>query len=75
MVIVLDVGCSYPATDKGTMIRNRSYNEFSNLIEAAYQRLEEGPSTDRRKLALDTEELEQYLLKLFKTELGYHHMS
>ncbi|KAL4755761.1 uncharacterized protein BDW70DRAFT_167943 [Aspergillus foveolatus] len=75
MVIVLDVGCPYPATDKGTMIRNRSYNEFSNLIEAAYQRLEEGSFSDRQKLALDTEGLEQYLLKLFKTELGYPHMS
>ncbi|KAL4949466.1 hypothetical protein BDW69DRAFT_202833 [Aspergillus filifer] len=57
MVIILDVGATYSATDKGTMIRNRSYNEFSHLIEVAYQNLEDG-------------DLEDYLLKLFHTKLG-----
>ncbi|KAL4918623.1 hypothetical protein BDW62DRAFT_210450 [Aspergillus aurantiobrunneus] len=55
MVIVLAVGCTYPATDKGTMIRNRSYKKFSDLIEDAYQRLEE----------------EKYLLVLFRADLGF----
>ncbi|KAL4991464.1 hypothetical protein BDW68DRAFT_198708 [Aspergillus falconensis] len=75
MVIVLDVGCSYPATDKGTMIRNRAYEEFSDLIETAYQELEEGLSNGTEKLALNIEGLEEYLLKLFGTELGYHQLS
>ncbi|KAL4924554.1 uncharacterized protein BDV17DRAFT_284616 [Aspergillus undulatus] len=71
MVIVLDVGATYPATDKGTMIRNRSYNEFSSLIEAAYQRLESDSSNSGPKLALSLEDLQEYLLKLFKAELGF----
>ncbi|KAL5002470.1 hypothetical protein BDV10DRAFT_202602 [Aspergillus recurvatus] len=75
MVIVLDLGCAYPATDKGTMIRNRAYKEFSDVIETAYQRLEGGLSSGTGKLALNIEGLEEYLVKLFKTELGYHQLS
>lgn len=71
MVIILSVGSSYPATDKGTMIRNRCYMEFSDLIEAAYQRLENGSSDDAQKLSLDLAELEEYLLNLLRTELGF----
>ncbi|KAL4800546.1 hypothetical protein BDV19DRAFT_398068 [Aspergillus venezuelensis] len=70
MVIILDVDATYPTTDKGTMIRNRSYNEFSHLIEAAYQSLEDGASRSAPKLALSRVDLEDYLLELFKTELG-----
>ncbi|PYI12331.1 putative NRPS-like enzyme [Aspergillus sclerotiicarbonarius CBS 121057] len=69
MVIVLDPNQSYPMTDKGTMIRNRCYMEFSDLIEAAYARLETGASSgDRRALGLS--ELEEFLLDLFRT-LGF----
>ncbi|KIA75924.1 NRPS-like enzyme [Aspergillus ustus] len=71
MVIILNVGCSYPATDKGTMIRNRTYLEFRDLIEAAYQNLENGTSEFEQKLALDLTELEIYLLNIFQTELGH----
>ncbi|KAL2813106.1 hypothetical protein BJX63DRAFT_432153 [Aspergillus granulosus] len=71
MVIILNVGCSYPATDKGTMIRNRTYLEFSDLIEAAYQNLENGASKSGQKLTLNLMELENHLLNLFRTELGY----
>ncbi|KAL2794351.1 hypothetical protein BJX66DRAFT_351276 [Aspergillus keveii] len=71
MIIILDVGCSYPATDKGTMIRNRSYVEFSDLIEAAYQNLENGTSNPEQMLALSLAELEGHLLNLFQKELGY----
>ncbi|KAL4906800.1 hypothetical protein BDW74DRAFT_149651 [Aspergillus multicolor] len=75
MVVALDVDCAYPATDKGTMIRNRSYNEFSDLIEAAYRRLEEGSSNGASRLALGLPELKQHLLELFRKELGYHDLS
>ncbi|KAL4781790.1 hypothetical protein BJX76DRAFT_369564 [Aspergillus varians] len=71
MVIILAVGCTYPATDKGTMIRNRSYSEFSDIIEAAYQRLEKGSSSSAQNLSLNLAELEKYLLNLFRVELGY----
>jgi hypothetical protein len=45
LVIILDQSCPYPMTDLGTMIRNKCYMEFSNLIEAAYSRLEDGGGT------------------------------
>ncbi|KAL2831135.1 putative NRPS-like enzyme [Aspergillus cavernicola] len=60
MVIVLDNRCTYPATDKGTMIRNRTYSE-----------LEDGPSSPAQKLSLGLMELEEYLLSLFQTDLGF----
>ncbi|KAL4941645.1 hypothetical protein BDV06DRAFT_235965 [Aspergillus oleicola] len=71
MVIVLDVGATYPATDKGTMIRNRSYNEFRHLIEAAYQKLEDGAPDSVPKLVLSLDNIEDYLLKIFETQLGF----
>ncbi|KAL3464342.1 hypothetical protein BJX64DRAFT_286473 [Aspergillus heterothallicus] len=71
MVIILSVGCSYPATDKGTMIRNRTYLDFSDIIEAAYQNLEYGTSDSEHKLILNLSDLENYLLGLFQIELGY----
>ncbi|KAL4884773.1 hypothetical protein BJY04DRAFT_233049 [Aspergillus karnatakaensis] len=71
MVIILPVGCAYPATDKGTMIRNRTYLEFNDIIEAAYQRLEDGASSAVKKLDLSLVDLQHYLLNLFRTELGH----
>ncbi|KAJ0425986.1 putative NRPS-like enzyme [Aspergillus carlsbadensis] len=71
MVIILGVGCSYPATDKGTMIRNRSYMNFSDLIEVAYQDLENGIANSEQKLALGLAELEDHLLNVFRKDLGY----
>ncbi|KAE8377409.1 acetyl-CoA synthetase-like protein [Aspergillus bertholletiae] len=37
MVRVLPEDIPYPRTDKGTIIRQRFYKEFSNLIEEAYE--------------------------------------
>ncbi|KAB8219327.1 hypothetical protein BDV33DRAFT_231569 [Aspergillus novoparasiticus] len=37
MVRVLPEDTPYPRTDKGTIIRQRFYKEFSNLIEEAYE--------------------------------------
>ncbi|KAL4873584.1 hypothetical protein BDV12DRAFT_208521 [Aspergillus spectabilis] len=71
MVIILPVGSVYPATDKGTMIRNRTYKEFGDLIEAAYQRLQDGAFSATKKLDLSVVELENYLLNLFRSELGH----
>lgn len=73
MVIVLDPGCSYPATDKGTMIRNRCYLEFNDQIEEKYRKLQEGGSTAAasRRVFDNVQELEQFLLSLFRDELGF----
>ncbi|KAL5334813.1 hypothetical protein BJX70DRAFT_391121 [Aspergillus crustosus] len=70
-VIILPVGCEYPATHKGTMIRNRTYKQFDHLIETASQRLENGDSSAGEKLQLSAVDLDQYLLTLFRTELGH----
>ncbi|KAE8146730.1 putative NRPS-like enzyme [Aspergillus avenaceus] len=70
MVLVMDIGCVYPATDKGTMIRNRCYAEFSDAIEAAYKGLEDGGSQPGDRLTLDSIGLEQFLLKTFQIDLG-----
>ncbi|OKL61788.1 hypothetical protein UA08_02211 [Talaromyces atroroseus] len=71
MVILLDPSCSYPSTDKGTMIRNKCYVEFNDLIEAAYARLENGHGNkgDRRVLVLP--ELYNFLLEVFQNDLGF----
>lgn len=71
MVIILDAACSYPMTDKGTMIRNRCYLEFSDLIEAAYTRLENGGANNGTRRALGLPELEEFLLDLFRSDLGF----
>ncbi|KAF7588876.1 hypothetical protein BBP40_005061 [Aspergillus hancockii] len=71
MVVILDIGCVYPATDKGTMIRARCYAEFSDMIDATYQTLEDGGTGTGEKLALDLAGIENFLLKLFQMELGF----
>ncbi|RAL16759.1 putative NRPS-like enzyme [Aspergillus homomorphus CBS 101889] len=72
MVIVLDPGCSYPATDKGTMIRNRCYLEFGDLIEGMYRDIQgSGSAAVHRRVFNSVQELEQFLLTLFRTELGF----
>lgn len=70
MVIILDIDCNYPATDKGTMIRNRCYLEFNDAIEAVYAILEDGDDSEE-KIAMDTAQLEEYLLDLFRNEFGF----
>lgn len=70
MVVILGVDTQYPATDKGTMIRNRCYQEFKDVIEESYRRLEEGDSGFVEKRALDLAELSPFLLQIFKNDLG-----
>ncbi|KAJ5279247.1 hypothetical protein N7478_004619 [Penicillium angulare] len=62
MVIILDQSCSYPMTDKGTMIRNKCYMEFNDLIEATYQRLENGDVIKGERRALELPELTSFVL-------------
>lgn len=72
MVEILEPCADYPATDKGTMIRLASYRKFEGLINAIYDRFENGAATDGMiKLALTFEGLKAHLLKLFTIELDF----
>ncbi|KAJ5729723.1 NRPS-like enzyme [Penicillium malachiteum] len=75
MVIILDHGCSYPMTDKGTMIRNRCYVEFNDLIEAAYARLENGDCNNEHRRVLELPQLKDFVLNVFRKDLGFPNIS
>lgn len=72
MVRILDIGTSYPKTDKGTIIRARFYREFSSLIDEIYQAFEspEADTEGREIMALNKPELVEYLLELFQRQLN-----
>ena len=72
MVEVLKYGIDYPRTDKGTVIRAAFYKAFADLISAIYARFEApaDESDGKALLRLNNDELQQYLLDLFKTKLG-----
>jgi acyl carrier protein len=72
MVEILDVGADYPATDKGTMIRLASYRKFKNVIDAVYDRFENGvPATNDNKRVLSLDELKIFLANFFTAELNF----
>lgn len=71
MVDILDVGTEYPRTDKDSVIRAAFYRQFAPQIDAVYERFEAPqlqPGGTVRKLGY--EELVQYLLDLFRINLG-----
>ncbi|KAL3478125.1 hypothetical protein BJX99DRAFT_245792 [Aspergillus californicus] len=59
MVRVLPVDASYARTDKGTVIRQAFYRDYSDLIEAAYEAEDAATGT----LLLSEEELKAFLRK------------
>jgi acyl carrier protein len=69
MVTILDIGTEYPSTDKGTMIRAKTYVKFAEQIEDTYIRFENGPVDRAELLTLGIEELENWLANAF-SELG-----
>lgn len=71
MVRILDVGTSYPRTDKGTIIRARFYREFSSLIEEIYKAFDspEVGTQSGELVVLDKPELVETLLELVQNEL------
>ncbi|EXJ80150.1 hypothetical protein A1O1_08292 [Capronia coronata CBS 617.96] len=71
MVEILDIGTTYPSTDKGTMIRQGCYKHFSAIIDAMYARQESGEAPSGRKLALSIPGIEDFLLSLMRQELGF----
>lgn len=58
MIRVLETGTSYPATDKGTIIRQAAYRAFAEDIEEVYRRLE---STAGGNQVLSQSELRRFL--------------
>ena len=75
MVIILDASCSYPMTDKGTMIRNKCYMEFNDLIEDAYAQLESGDCNEGPRRVLELPELNSFVLDIFQSDLGFSNIS
>ena len=52
MIKLLPVGCEYPRTDKGSIIRQAFYRTYAADIDEMYYRLEVG-SEDLKKMSLD----------------------
>lgn len=68
MIEVMDYVVDYPQTDKGTLIRAAFYKKFEKLIENVYAQFERHDSGT--SLALSIQELEQYLLDVFRSRTG-----
>ncbi|WDK22664.1 male sterility protein [Colletotrichum graminicola] len=72
MIEVVDVGTEYPRTDKGTVIRAAFYRQFGDLIEDVYRRFEApADGVAGGALTLDLPQLEDHLLDLFRSTLGF----
>ena len=59
----------YPQTDKGSIIRARLYQQFSDLIKGMYAQHDE---VETGGLRLNLGELEDWIMDTFKTEIGVH---
>ncbi|GAB1192460.1 hypothetical protein APSETT444_001652 [Aspergillus pseudonomiae] len=75
MVIILDHSCSYPMIDRGTMIRNKCYLEFDDIIQAAYARLENGDGNEGPRRVLQLPGLTSFVLDIFRNDLGFSNIS
>lgn len=69
MIIPLPVARECPQTDKGTVIRARVYEEFAVEISALYEKL---GFLGEGTLRLEIEELELWLLRVFRERLEIH---
>ncbi|KAI2792345.1 hypothetical protein POX_b02382 [Penicillium oxalicum] len=67
LILVMGAHVSYAATDKGTFIRAKVYQQFAKEIEAAYANY--GGGSKRGELALDLPDLEDWLLARFRDDL------
>jgi hypothetical protein len=71
MVEILPVGTEYPSTDKGTMIRAKTCQEFASRIGQVYDRFEKGfAKEDVHRLVLDVQGLQNYLIDAFIHRIG-----
>lgn len=67
LVVVLPSGTEYAATDKSTFIRAQVYEQFKQQIQDAYEKFENDTGGS---VALPLPELEAYLFRRFREELG-----
>ncbi|RAR09693.1 acetyl-CoA synthetase-like protein [Stemphylium lycopersici] len=67
LIVVVPSGTKYAATDKSTFIRAQVYEQFKQQIHDAYEQFENGTSGS---VALPLPELETYLFRRFREELG-----
>jgi len=67
MIVVLGDNRDPPCTDKGSIIRSRTYVEFADEIENAYQKL--GDSVEG-SLRFDEIQLQQFLINLCGEHFG-----
>jgi thioester reductase-like protein len=67
LVVVLPSGTKYAATDKSTFIRAQVYEQFKQQIEESYEKFENDTGGF---VALPLPELEAYLFRRFREELG-----
>jgi hypothetical protein len=75
MVEILDLNTEHPRTDKGTVIRAAFYKRFTDVIDSMYvrfERPEEGMDTNCLILSLN--ELESYLLNVFRDKMRYRNL-
>lgn len=71
MVEILPIGTEYPTTDKGTMIRAKTYKEFASQIDSVYDRFEKGLARNEvYPLVLDIHGLQNYLIDAFRQRIG-----
>ncbi|KAG9185968.1 hypothetical protein G6011_02524 [Alternaria panax] len=67
LIVVLPSGTQYATTDKSTFIRAQVYEQFKQQIQDAYDKFENDTSGS---VALPLPELEAYLFRRFREELG-----
>lgn len=70
MVEILDLEAKYPQTDKGTVIRAAFYKRFADLIDSIYLNFENPKEMETNRLILSPNELESYLLDVFRNKIG-----
>ncbi|KAI0853128.1 hypothetical protein F5Y00DRAFT_257781 [Daldinia vernicosa] len=71
MTVPLAADVEYPVTDKNNIIRAAAYARFENVIEGLYAGDKDTTNgRDRKNLALDIGQLEQFILRLIREQAG-----
>lgn len=69
MIEVLPYGTDVPLAPKLTIIRPACYRKFADIIDAVYERFEQG-TTGPKRVITDQEEMETYLIQVVTKVLG-----
>lgn len=72
MIVVLPHSATCPRTDKGSMIRAQVYQQYSEVINRIYDKMEQVTDNDLHPdlLHLDLSATQSYLLRLCRDDLG-----